>query len=133
VCPQGGVGPDSDLPSGAVYPRGVTSEDIRGLVGRLEGEVNNGGFDQFFFNSAGDRAADSIEALEAIGAHKTADIVRRACARFPGGMPPADRFARQEVLEIVSPDSEAFEDEDQAFLAYEEDLASLVASHVDRR
>jgi hypothetical protein len=99
------------------------------LIDELEAEVNNGGFDQFFFNSAGDEAAAIIQALEAVGASRTAGIVRRACERFPGGMPPADRFARQDVLETVSPDSEAFEQEDAEFLAYEEDLAGLVAAY----
>lgn len=110
----------------------LSRDDVQMLVGELEAEVNNGGFDQFFFNEAGNRVVETIEALEAIGAHKTADIVRRACARFPGGMPPAAWFARQEVLEVVSPDSEAFEQEDQEFYAYDEDLASLVAAYAKR-
>ena len=110
----------------------MTHEDVERLVGWLEAEVNNGGFDQFFFNSAGDEAAATIEALEAIGAFSTAAIVRRACARFPGGMPPADRDERQARLEEVSPDTDAFEAEDEQFYAYEDDLSALVAAHADR-
>jgi hypothetical protein len=110
----------------------VTADDIAMLVERLEGEVNNGGFDQFFYNASADRVAETIEALEAIRAHRTADIVRRACARFPGGMPPTDWAARQEILlDVVSPDSDAFEQEDQDFYAYVDDLASLVAEHCE--
>jgi len=108
----------------------VKHDDVERLVAKLEAEVNNGGFDQFFFNSAGDDAAQTIEALEAIGAHATAAIVRRACSKFPGGMPPVDRNARQELLQDdVSPDSDAFEAQDDAFLAYEDDLSALVAAH----
>ncbi len=99
---------------------------VRQLVEELEAQVNNGGFDQYFFNSSGGNAAATIEALDALGAHKTAAIVRRACAKFPGGMPPKDWDERQEVLETVSPDSEAFEDDDEAFLKYEDDLAGLL-------
>jgi hypothetical protein len=103
---------------------------VRRLVNELEAEVNNGGFDQYFFNSSGDNASAAIEALEAIGARKTAEILRTACARFPGGMPPADRNARQALLlEVVSPDSDAFEQVDEAFYAYEEDLSRLAASY----
>src|SRR4051812_7921032 len=65
--------------------------EVRQLVTELEAEVNNGGFDQFFFNSAGDQTARTIGALEFIGAKHTAAIVRAAAAKFPGGMPPADR------------------------------------------
>ena len=103
--------------------------DVQRLVEELEAQVNNGGFDQFFFNSAGNESEPTIRALEAIGAIRTAAIVRRACARFPGGMPPADWSARQELLERVSPDSEAFEEEDAEFYEYNEDLAALVAAH----
>jgi hypothetical protein len=109
------------------------SSEVRRLIDALEGEVNNGGFDQFFFNSAGNEAAEIIQALEAVGASKTAAIVRRACAKFPGGMPPAERFVRQDVLlDVVSPDAEAFEQEDDDFLAYEEDLLALVAAYSAR-
>jgi hypothetical protein len=47
-------------------------------------------------------------------------------------MPPADRNARQEGLEAVSPDSEAFEEEDERFYAYEDDLAGLLAAYLAR-
>lgn len=102
---------------------------VRRLVEELEAQVNNGGFDQYFFNSSGGNAAATLDALDAVGAHKTAAIVRRACARFPGGMPPSDWNERQDVLlSTVSPDSEAFEDDDDAFYKYEEDLAGMVAT-----
>ena len=104
-------------------------DSIRQLIGDLEREVNNGGFDQFFFNPPGGNAPGTIEALEAVGAHKTAAIVRRACARFPGGMPPPERIKRQKLLlSTVSPDSDGFEDDDDAFYEYEDDLKGLVAA-----
>jgi len=103
---------------------------VRDLIDDLEGEINNGGFDQFFFNSAGDRTAQIVDALEAIGAVHTASIVRAAAAKFPGGMAPADRATRQGLLvESVSPESEAFEAEDAAFLEYRENLEDLVSRY----
>ena len=107
---------------------------VRDLVDDLEAEVNTGGFDAYFFNSAGDRAGDVIVALTKIGATRTAGIVRRACARFPGGMPPVERFSRQELLlGSVSIDGLAFAQDDADFLAYEEDLATLVDAYAARR
>jgi len=44
----------------------------------VEGEVNNGGFNQFYFNSSGQLADMSEEAFKTIGAHKFADLVRQA-------------------------------------------------------
>lgn len=104
----------------------MTAENIKQLIYDLEGEINNGGFDQFFFNSAGDQTQETIDALEKIGATHTAEIVKRAAAKFPNGMPSPDRGIRQEQLDLVSPDSDAFEAEDKAFLEYVDDLESLV-------
>ncbi len=102
-------------------------ELVRQLIEDLEAELNNGGFDQFFFNSAGDRTFETIVALEAIGATHTASIVRAAASKFPGGLPSSDRDVRQEQLESVSPELDAFEAEDEAFLVYTEDLGTLVS------
>ena len=109
----------------------MEKERVSELINDLEGEVNNGGFDQFFYNNAGDNAEEIIRALETIGAHKAADIVRRAAAKFPGGLPPKDRFVRQDVLlDVVSPNSDAFRDLDQEFFTYPDDLAGLLAKYV---
>ncbi len=48
----------------------------------LEREVNNGGFNLYFLNSSGDNAHETISALKAIGADKTADIYKRQLTNF---------------------------------------------------
>ena len=102
----------------------------RALVEEREAEINNGGFDQFFFNNAGNQTAESIEALKAIGAIRTASIVAAAAGKFPGSDPPIDRTARQGLLlETVSPGANAFSEQDDAFLAYEDDLAALLEAY----
>ncbi|HET9408669.1 MAG TPA: DUF4375 domain-containing protein [Candidatus Sulfotelmatobacter sp.] len=103
--------------------------DAARLIEELEMEVNNGGFDPFFYNSAGDDTADIIQALDAVGAANTADILRRAAARFPGGMPPKDRYERQNILLEISPDAEAFEELDGEFCAYPDDLSELIKKY----
>jgi hypothetical protein len=72
----------------------------------VEGKVNNGGFHQFFYNDAGEDTMETIEARESIGAKNMADIVRRAAAMAPGGIPPEDRFAQQDVLREKYPQAE---------------------------
>jgi len=57
--------------------------EIAKLVGALEAEGNNSGFDQFFYNSAGDNTAETIRTLETIGAVTVSDILKRAAAKFP--------------------------------------------------
>ena len=44
----------------------------------LEGEVNNGGFNQFFFNPSGQFAEMALRSLELIGATDYSELVRRA-------------------------------------------------------
>ncbi len=64
----------------------------------LEPEVNNGGFDQFFSNSSGMVARETIQALSAIGAEKTRSLLERAIQiAYPKGY-PADPTAHQNSL-----------------------------------
>jgi len=92
------------------------------LVEDFEAEVNNGGFDQFFFNSTGDFSIETLEALELIKANKTAAILREACNRFPSGIPPSDRTVRANLMSAtVSPNSSEFDSLDERFYAYDED------------
>jgi hypothetical protein len=48
------------------------------LVAELEADVNNGGFSQYLFNKGRRRAGDALRALEAIGARRTAGMLREA-------------------------------------------------------
>jgi len=103
--------------------------EVVDLINALEGEVNNGGFHQYFYNSAGDRTAGTIQALEIIGAVVMADIVKRAAQKFPYGMPPKNRFERQDVLLETYPNAEAFQALDDEFYQYPENLAALVTKY----
>jgi len=55
------------------------------LVGELEADVNNGGFEQYLDNKGRRRAEAALEALRAIGARKTAGMLERAMV--PGVTP----------------------------------------------
>jgi hypothetical protein len=48
------------------------------LVGELEADVNNGGFDQYLLNKGRRRARAALEALQGIGARKTARMLEKA-------------------------------------------------------
>ena len=100
-------------------------------VRELTEEVNNGGFDQYFFNSAGNYASDALWGLRAIGAEKTAVILERAMAQFPGETVPELRHERQAVMDAL-PESvqEAWDALDQEFYHSEEPLDSLLTAFV---
>jgi hypothetical protein len=107
------------------------AERVVWCLSGLEREVNNGGFHLFFVNSAGDEARETVEALRAIGAARTASLVERAMAVFPGGAPSADRDTRQEQVAALPEEAHAeWEALDPIFFRYEEDLTALLRAYV---
>jgi hypothetical protein len=67
----------------------------------FETEVMNGGMDQYFYNSAGDHAAECCEALLAIGATESCEALQEACALFPNGCPSPDREIRIAQMKAI--------------------------------
>ncbi len=90
-------------------------------VGWFEGEVINGGISQFFSNTAGDRAHESLAALRQIGADLCVGLLEKALALFPGGVAPVNRQKRCELLF-------AFEEREPQFL---EELTQVFYERVD--
>ncbi len=76
-------------------------------LGCFEAEMDNGGFHQFFLNSAGDHTGATIDALESIGATEVRDVLRKATlAAFEGQIVPIDRSPRVRLLNRPSPADE---------------------------
>ena len=97
----------------------------------MEREVNNGGFDQFFFDSSGDYAHETVESLKAIGANKTAMLLQQAIAQFPNQTVPKNRDERRKILEQIEEKSiEIWEELEHKFYAYEDDLNTLNLAYV---
>lgn len=97
-------------------------------------EVNNGGFHTFFFNDAGRFACEALAGLEKVGAHKTADIVRRAIDVFPDAKVPADQEARRSVLSNLPEESQwdSLGELSDEFFASNEDVAGLVNGYISK-
>jgi hypothetical protein len=68
------------------------------LVWSLQGEVSNGSFDQFYYNSSGDFASETVSALERIGAKQTAALILEGNGLFPTQPVPSDR--KQRIAEL---------------------------------
>lgn len=98
-------------------------------VWELEGEVNNGGFDQYFFNSA-HGLLDVVGALHRIGAAQMAQATQDAFAVFPQPGPSNERFTRQTQLEaLTDAQRDGFNALDERFYQYPDDLESLLAKY----
>jgi len=52
------------------------------MIWALEAEVNNGGYNQFYFNSSGQFYKHLADALKLVGANKFADLTKRANETF---------------------------------------------------
>ena len=95
------------------------------ITQKLEMEVNNGGFNQFFFNTCGIFNEELVAAFEEIEAEITADICRKALEALGDDLPEVDSNEWESVLdELLDSDevNEILEECDEAFYEYEEDL-----------
>ncbi len=96
-------------------------------VSRFSAEVENGGIDQFLYNSSGDYVVETLEALAAIGASKSHRALEQACALFPNGRPSKDHETREnQVREINARLGDRHIDDIIAFGEFESNLAELL-------
>lgn len=92
----------------------------------LEREINNGGFYQYFINSSGNFAYETVLSLRAIGADTTAEILQKAIAQFPDHTVPTDRDERISLIEqIEETANEAWVKLEDEFFEYQNDLNAL--------
>jgi len=74
-------------------------------------EVNNGGHDQFYYNSTGIVWKDALAGFRDMGLDQAAAILEESAQRM-GGNPSLDREARQEQMDVYNP---TFDDLDDRF------------------
>jgi len=93
------------------------------LCNALDAKVNSDGFYGFLLESWGRWTPETVDALETVGAPKTAELLRRAAALFPAGPFPRDDGEREELL---LEEDEAYSEEcgelDDEFYAYPDGL-----------
>lgn len=102
------------------------------LVWCLDGEIHNGGFDQFFYSSLGNYSIELLGHLETIGAVKSRELLSRAISLFPDSRPAKDQEARfKQLKELETPEIQILlSDLDQQFWKYEDNLACRVNEFV---
>jgi hypothetical protein len=107
------------------------SEALAVGVWLLEAEVNNGGFDQYYFNTRGVLAESTVRALQEIGATETASLLEAANADVPNLPLPENREARIARLEEVAISSR-FSALEAEFYGRREDRIHLLAAYLRR-
>jgi hypothetical protein len=90
------------------------------------GEVLNRGHPQFFFNSAGQYARETVEALRRVGASEFAGLLSEAITMFPEGHIPRDLLERNAALDKLPEESEdRWRELDDEFLRLDRDEAIM--------
>jgi hypothetical protein len=109
-----------------------SSQQLVLIIGNLVREINNGGFNQFYFNSSGAYAQITSDYLRKIKAIKTACLVKKANLEWPENKVPFEQKERQAILSIIENKAEhIWEDCDQQFYKCEDDLERLLVDFVN--
>ena len=101
----------------------------------MVGEVLNGGFHQYLFNSTGESAEDVKAYLKEIGATFTLELMDRVSSIFPEDVVPPNRDERNHIMmkvEDENPEIELFEEEDAKFYHSKENLDRLLIEYIMR-
>ena len=110
-----------------------TPQRVFSSIWALESEVNNGGFSQSFLNSNCETAPFVAEALETIGAARTADICRRAITTaFPAGLPSNPDVISAAAADFSDELMESLGSLDNEFFAYPDNLTDLLFAFVSK-
>jgi hypothetical protein len=99
-------------------------------IGLLQGEVSDGGFSQYFWNTDGQLAAATLEILKRIGAKECASLLHRAIKLY--GPPPTDDLDEwYDRLEKAESEHQAtLEELDGGFYESIDDLPVLVMNYL---
>jgi len=110
-----------------------TPQKVFSSIWALESEVNNGGFSQYFLNDSSETAAFIAEALDTIGAPRTADVCRRAIATaFPSGLPSSAEAISTAAADFSDDVLEQLQPLDNDFFAYPHNLTDLLFAYVSK-
>ena len=101
------------------------------FIGNLEREINNGGFSQFYWNSSGEYAQETVISLQQIGARTTAKIVQTANNEFPRGEVARSKEARIAIINGIEEQAErVWAQCDEKYYSYEDDLTKLLLQFI---
>ena len=98
----------------------------------VEGEVNNGGFNQYYYNTDGQFASEAVEAFEYFGATQHAALMREANATRVAEAELMQKFKDEGTLQAFSESYKysKLRPLDERFMKLTEDLSQLRIARV---
>lgn len=102
------------------------------MIRVYEGEINNGGFDQYFYNSTGYFIFDTIKYLEKIGARGNLEITKKALALVNSNNLTIEQFKSEQIDREIDYDdvSEQLNELDNEFYEYPDNLEGLLIKYI---
>ena len=102
------------------------------LISGVEDEVNNGGFNQYYWNSTGKFADQAVAAFEFFSARKHADLMREANRIHAAEQAEIDKFKEKGTLQAFSDSYKVSKlgPLDERFYKMDEDLSALVVAKI---
>lgn len=98
------------------------------LISEVEGEVNNGGFDQYFYNSSGANAKEAITAFGDIGAKFTASLLANAKDIYKNGITNDGR--NEPEVDLTEDQTKKLNELDNKFYEYNDKLGDLQIKYI---
>ncbi|MBK7582664.1 MAG: DMP19 family protein [Myxococcales bacterium] len=121
-----------DSASGTGFETLSEAEKLYYAVGLVHGDVYNGGFDQYFFNSSGSFYAHAVRGLQIIGATQSAQLLAQAKQALFGDSPvPTDIAERRTYLRTLSLENAVLDSLDAQFWEDPDDLGALMERFVN--
>jgi hypothetical protein len=94
---------------------------------------NSGGLTRFYFGPAGDRASETVRALETIGAKRSAELVKTTNGLFGADGPSPNRAKRQaQFRRLPGSRMDKMRDADKQFSEQEENLVELLTAYASK-
>jgi hypothetical protein len=113
------------------FAKQTIPQKVFSAVWTVESGVNNGGFSQYFNSDSAESASFVVQALETIGAPRTASICKRAVVTaFPTGLPETSETIRSIAADFSGEVLDKLEPLDQEFFAYPHNLTDLLFAYV---
>lgn len=112
------------------YDRLLAEERDYLLVWWLQAEASNGTLHQYFSNSTGDQAEETLAALNRMGASNAHRILSKAVSAFGQAGYCADRAERNRRLALIPDQYEVFQQITDELFEESEDVVSLAIDRV---
>ena len=101
------------------------------MVVDFEGQISNGGFEQYYHNSYGDNAFEATAALKTIGANTSADLLEKSFSTFRNGKSSKVREKRWNQLKSLSKKKKDYLEElANKFYDREDDIELLLTNYI---